>query len=148
MTTASLTTESIRFGARDEFSGYQTLAASRGQRVASVGFCMGGGLSALLATADRELAGAVIFYGMSPRDDLVAKIACPVLGFYGGTDARISATLPAFEAAMKTHAKSYEKHVYEGVGHAFFNDTRSAYDARASRDAFARMLAFFRDRLA
>jgi carboxymethylenebutenolidase len=126
----------------------EQLAVTRGQRVVSVGFCMGGGLSALLATADPSLAGAVIFYGMAPREDLVPKIACPILGLYGGLDERINAGLPAFAQSMKTHGKNFEHHVYEGAQHAFFNDTRPAYDVRAARDAFARTLAFFRDRLA
>jgi carboxymethylenebutenolidase len=126
----------------------EELAVTRGQRIASVGFCMGGGLSALLATADPSLAGAVIFYGMAPREELVPKIACPILGLYGGLDARVNAGLPAFAQSMKAHGKSFEHHVYEGVQHAFFNDTRPSYDVRAARDAFKRTLGFFRDRLA
>jgi carboxymethylenebutenolidase len=126
----------------------EELVATRGQRIASVGFCMGGGLSALLATADPSLAGAVIFYGMAPRDELVPKIACPILGLYGSLDQRVNPGLPAFAQSMKAHGKSFEHHVYEGAQHAFFNDTRPSYDVRAARDAFARTLSFFRERLA
>jgi carboxymethylenebutenolidase len=122
-------------------------AATRGQPVGCVGFCMGGGLSALLACADPEIAGAGVFYGMSPPAEKVAAAACPIIGFYGATDARINASLPAFEAAMLQHGRAFYKHVYEGAGHSFFNDTRPSYEVRASRDSFARLLDFFRTRL-
>ncbi|MEO7095752.1 MAG: dienelactone hydrolase family protein, partial [Polyangiales bacterium] len=118
---------------------------TRGQKIASVGFCMGGALSALLACHDPELAAAVIFYGMSPREELVAKLACPVLGLYGATDARINKSLPAFVAATTKHGKSFEHYVYEAAGHAFFNDTRATYDVRAARDAWVRTLAMFHE---
>ena len=64
------------------------------------------------------------------------------------TDARILASLPAFVAAMAKHGKSFEQYVYEGAGHAFFNDTRGSYDVRAARDAWVRTLAMFHEHLA
>ena len=117
---------------------------SRGAKVGSVGYCMGGTLSARLACADANLGAAVIYYGSAPPGGEVAKIACPLLGLYGALDARVSAGIPEFAATMQRHQKSYEYHVYEGAYHAFFNDTRPSYNAKASRDAFARTLDFFR----
>jgi carboxymethylenebutenolidase len=121
---------------------------TRGQRVGSVGFCMGGGLSALLACSDADLAAAVVFYGSSPPLDLVPDIRCPVLGLYGGLDERINGGVPAFEDAMKRAGKRFERVVYEGAAHAFFNDNRPAYHVGAARDAFVRTLALFRTELA
>jgi len=115
---------------------------TRGAGVATVGFCMGGGVSALAACHDPALRGAAIFYGIAPSPDLLAGIQCPVVGFYGSKDARLVDALPAFTAAMGAQGKSLETHVYEGVGHAFFNDERPSYDVAASRHAFARLLAF------
>jgi carboxymethylenebutenolidase len=67
-----------------------------GQKVGAVGFCMGGGLAALLACRDPELGAAVIFYGQAPPADELGRLRCPVLGMYGGTDQRITGQVPAF----------------------------------------------------
>jgi len=85
-----------------------------------------------------------VSYGNAPSTGLVANIRCPVLAFYCGADQRINAGIPAFTQAMEQHGKRYEKHIFEGVMHAFFNDTRPPYDARAAREAFSRTLEFFR----
>ncbi len=116
---------------------------SRGRKVASVGFCMGGALSALLACSDPDLAGAAIFYGSAPSAERVAAIRCPVIGFYGAKDQRLVAGLPAFTEAMSKAGKSFEPHVYEEAGHAFFNDTRPSYEVRAARNSFVRLMEFF-----
>jgi carboxymethylenebutenolidase len=121
---------------------------TRGSKIGSVGFCMGGALSARLACGDPKLGAAVIFYGNAPPAEQVATIACPVLGLYGGLDQRVNAGLADFSAAMKKHGKRFEHHVYEGAAHAFFNDGRPSYHATASRDAFARTLEHFRRELA
>jgi carboxymethylenebutenolidase len=118
-------------------------AESKGQKVACVGFCMGGGLSALLACEEPELSGAAIFYGNSPEPDKAAAIRCPIIGFYGSEDARVNASVPAFEETLRHSGVNYEKHVYAGANHAFFNDTGPSYDERAVRDSYARLLGFF-----
>ena len=123
-------------------------AETRGQKIGSVGYCMGGGLSALLACHDAQLAAACIYYGMSPAAELVAHVHCPVFGFYGGEDKRINEGVPAFAEAMKKARKYFESHVYAGAHHAFFNDNRPTYHAAAARDAFARTLEVFRTHLA
>ena len=112
------------------------------QPVGCVGFCMGGGLSALLACEEPELAGAAIFYGSAPPLERVPRIACPVVGFYGALDARINAGLPAFAQAMEAAGKSFEHHVYPGAAHAFFNDDRPSYEVRAARGSYTRLLEF------
>lgn len=124
------------------------LPASREQGVASVGFCMGGGLAALLACHDPELRGAAIFYGSAPPAELIPNIRCPIVGFYGSTDARITGAVPAFAEEMKKQGKPFDAHIYEGAPHAFFNDNRPSYHVSSARDAFVRVLEFFRERLA
>lgn len=117
-------------------------------RVGSVGWCMGGALSARLACAEPQLAAAVVFYGASPEPGDLAGLACPVLGLYGGDDPRISDTVPALAEAMAAAGKDFEWHIYEGAPHAFFNDTRRSYHVGAARDAWARCLGFFARTLA
>jgi carboxymethylenebutenolidase len=120
---------------------------SRGQKVAAIGFCMGGGIAGALAAHDPALAAAAVFYGMPPKAERVPDIRCPVLGFYGATDKRIMDAIPAFSEAMAKAGLRFEPHVYERVGHAFFNDGRPSYDVGAARDAWARLLAFLQQHL-
>jgi carboxymethylenebutenolidase len=120
---------------------------TQGRKIATVGFCVGGALSAVLACRDAALGAAVIFYGSAPAAEEIPKIRCPVLGLYGGADQRITGGLPAFTEAMKAAGKPFEHVVYDGVGHAFFNDSRPTYDVSAARDGFARVLAFLRNAL-
>jgi carboxymethylenebutenolidase len=122
-------------------------AETRGARVGCVGFCMGGGLSALLA-CEEEVSGAAVFYGNTPPPERLATIACPVIGFYGEADARVNAGIPAFAEAMAKAGQPWDCHIYKGASHAFFNDTGPSYAVDASRDAFIRLLAFFQARLA
>jgi len=121
--------------------------ACAGRAVGSVGFCLGGGLSALLACEEPELGGAVIFYGASPDAEKVSSIRCPVRGFYGRDDPRIVSGLPAFDAALREAGVDCELRIYPDTGHAFFNDTRPSYRQEAARDAWGRMLAFFGEAL-
>jgi len=118
-------------------------AETRGQKIACVGFCMGGGLSALLACEEPELSGAAVFYGNAPPVEKIANINCPVIAFYGAKDQRVNAGIPGFQEEMRAAGKSFEHHVYDGAGHAFFNDDAPSYDVKAARDSYARLLAFF-----
>lgn len=117
--------------------------SSKGQGVASIGFCMGGALSGLLACRDSQLKGAAIFYGNSPSEEEIEKINCPIYGFYGDQDKRISDNVPSFAEQMKKHNKKFDYQIYPGTHHAFFNDTRSSYHVVSARDAYQRVLQFF-----
>jgi carboxymethylenebutenolidase len=118
--------------------------ATTGAPVASVGFCLGGAISALVGCHDPDLSLAAVFYGGSPSPELAAR-ACPMIGFYAGADARVNATVPAFADAMRAAGRPFEAHTYPRVQHAFFNDTRPSYDQGAARDAFARLLMRLRE---
>jgi carboxymethylenebutenolidase len=121
--------------------------ACAGRAVGSVGFCLGGGLSALLAGGEPGLGAAVIFYGSSPSAEQASSIGCPLRGFYGQDDPRILAGLPAFETALGAAGVDHELRIYPDTGHAFFNDTRPSFRQEAARDAWARTLAFFAEAL-
>jgi carboxymethylenebutenolidase len=114
-------------------------------RIGVVGFCFGGSYSFALAAADPRIRVAVPFYGAPPEATDVAAIRAPVLGFYGRSDERLVAGLPGVVSAMAEAGVDFEAQVYEGVGHAFFNDTnRRTYDAATAADAWRRTLAFLR----
>jgi carboxymethylenebutenolidase len=117
--------------------------ACAGRSVGSVGFCLGGGLSALLACEEPQLGAAVIYYGASPAEERIGSIHCPVRGFYGEDDPRIVGGLPAFAGALGNAGIDHELWIYPETGHAFFNDTRPSYRSEAARDAWSRTLAFF-----
>lgn len=111
--------------------------------VGTVGYCMGGALSFLMAT-DQNVSGSVVYYGSAPDNSILKEIRAPVLGLYGGEDHGISDKVPDVADEMRSMKKSYEYKIYNGAQHAFFNDTRSSYGYDASRDAWARTLEFFR----
>ncbi len=117
-------------------------------RAGAVGFCWGGGTVNLLATDAPELDAGVVYYGSSPAAEAVARIKAPLLMHYASLDTRINAGVPAYEAALKAAGKRFTIHMYEGVNHAFNNDTSTErYDAKAAGEAWARTLAFFRKEL-
>ena len=89
-------------------------------KVAVTGYCWGGGQSFRFATNRPSLAAAFVFYGSGPESaDAIAKIKCPVYGFYAGNDNRINATIPKTEELMKSAHKTFEPVIYEGAGHGF-----------------------------
>jgi carboxymethylenebutenolidase len=92
------------------------LPAANG-KLAVAGFCWGGKQAFNFATNRKDLGAAFVFYG-SPPDDVKA-VTAPVYGFYGGNDARINATIPATQEAMKKAGKKYELVTYGGAGHGF-----------------------------
>jgi carboxymethylenebutenolidase len=101
----------------DAAADYGKRLPSANGRLFVAGFCWGGGKSFDFATHRRDLAAAFVFYGPPPAD--VTAITAPVYGFYGGNDARITATVPAATDAMKAAGKKYEPVVYDGAGHGF-----------------------------
>ncbi len=118
-------------------------------RVGCVGFCWGGGLTNRLATAAPDLAAAVPFYGSVPPVERVPNIQAPLLLHYAELDERINAGIPEFEGALQAANKTYTLHLYEGVDHAFHNDTNAGrYDEAAATLAWERTLAFFEQHLA
>lgn len=113
-----------------------------------VGFCWGGARSFLHATHARGLAASVVYYGSPPSAEQMANITAPVLGLYGGSDARINATIPATDSSMKRVGKSYEYHIFDGAGHGFLRgQENSEANLAAATAAWPRTIAFFRAKL-
>lgn len=111
--------------------------------VGAVGYCWGGGRVGALAVADPTLDAGISYYGSQPPAKNVPAIAAPLLLHYAALDERNNSGIPAFREALDAAGKTYELHMYEGVNHAFNNDTNAArYDEAAATLAFERTLAF------
>ena len=116
-------------------------------KIGVVGFCYGGGISNMLATRVPDLAAAVPFYGSAPNVEDVPKIKAAMLIHYAGTDERINAAWPAYEAALKANKIRYEAFVYEGTQHGFNNDTTPRFDKAAAALAWKRTVDHFNKHL-
>lgn len=110
------------------------LPSSNG-KLAVIGFCWGGGQSFRFATNRQDLSAALVFYGPPADKADMARIVCPVYGFYGGNDNRINATIPDCQTAMKELKKTYEPVVYEGAGHGFLRAGEAPDASPANRKA-------------
>ncbi|WP_413205866.1 dienelactone hydrolase family protein [Rhodospirillum sp. A1_3_36] len=120
----------------------QSMAGANG-KVGAVGFCWGGGLVNRLAVAAPDLDAAVVYYGRQPDVADVVTIRARLLFHYAGLDERIGAGKAAYETALKNAGKPFTSYVYEGVNHAFNNDTSEArYDKAAAELAWSRTLEF------
>ena len=113
--------------------------------LAVIGFCFGGGMTwQLLAAGEPRLAAAVPFYGPFPEgSDLTGSPNAAVLGVYAGLDNRVNGTMEAAETALTEAGLTHELRVFDGVDHAFFNDTGPRYDADAAAQAYQAMLDWF-----
>ncbi len=123
------------------------LPAANG-KVATVGFCWGGGKSFAFATHRKDLSAAFVFYGPGPAE--VSTITAPVYGFYGGNDARIGATIPATIDAMKAAGKKFEPVTYDGAGHGFMRAGEDPNDKvpgnkTAREEGFARLVKLLKE---
>jgi len=121
----------------------RSLPWARGDRVGMTGFCFGGAVTWRVAAGVPDLRAAVPFYGVPVQDADVPGIGAAVLAIYGGLDERINQNIPAIEAAMGKHGKTFRKIVYPNVDHAFHNDTGARYNAAAAKAAWGEALAWF-----
>lgn len=117
-------------------------------KVGLVGFCWGGGMVNLVAEAEPTLDAAVAFYGPIPPLDQVANIRAPLLLHYAGLDERIDAGVPGYRKALDDAGVKYELYMYDGVNHAFHNDTSAErYAPDAAKLAWQRTMDFFKSHL-
>jgi carboxymethylenebutenolidase len=142
-----MTTDQINQASKAAVAYLKGLPDATG-KVGAVGFCWGGGAVNQLAVADPSLDAGVAYYGMQPKAEDVAAIKAPLMLHYAGLDERIDAGIPAYEAALKKAGKRYQIFLYDGVDHAFNNDTNAArYNAKAAGEAWARTIGFLKQEL-
>jgi len=105
-------------------------------KVAVAGFCWGGGQTFRFATNNKGIKAAFVFYGTGPtREEDMARINCPVYGFYGGNDARVDATIAKSAELMKKTGKNYEPVTYESAGHGFMRAGEAPEANKANKEA-------------
>ena len=113
-----------------------------------VGFCWGGALVNRLAVNSPSILAAVAYYGGQPPAADVPKIKAKMLLHYAGLDTRVNAGIPEYEAALKAAGIDHQIYIYEGVQHAFNNDTGGErYNAEAAKLAWVRTIDLFKSTL-
>ncbi|MGN8055913.1 dienelactone hydrolase family protein [Pedobacter sp. 22163] len=118
-------------------------------KVGCVGFCWGGAMANKLAVNDPKLQAAVAYYGSQANVADVPKIKASLMLHYGGLDERINAGIPAYEQALKDNKIDYKIYIYDGVNHAFNNNTSpTRYNEAAAKLAWSRTIDLFKQKLA
>ena len=125
------------------------IPASNGTLAVS-GFCWGGGWTFTYAAVNPKLKAAYSFYGPALNDpEQIAKISCPVYGFYAENDERVNSTVPKAEELMKAAGKKFEPVFYNGAGHGFMRageaPDASPANKKAREDAWARWKDLLKD---
>lgn len=114
-------------------------------KTACVGFCWGGGMANDLAVNDPQLNATVAYYGRQAKATDVPKIKASVMLHYGGLDERINAGIPAYREALEANKIEHQIFVYDGVNHAFNNDSSpTRYNEAAAKLAWDRTLDLFK----
>jgi len=116
----------------------------RWDRIGAVGFCAGGGNCWNLAIGASDLSAAVIYYGTPvPPVDQLDVIQAPILTHYAELDRTLSNNVLPVASGMLTRQKTFGMNIWQGVGHAFNNDTGPAFNPAAACDAWTRTFAWF-----
>jgi carboxymethylenebutenolidase len=119
-------------------------------RIASIGWCMGGGYSLDVALQEPTLTAAVINYGHLASDsESLKKINAAILGLFGGQDRGIPPEdVKKFEQGLKQLGKKVEVVIYPDAGHGFENpNNKTAYRADDTADAWKRTVKFLAETL-
>ena len=142
-TTKAETTANMR-------AAVELLRSKGSSKIASLGWCYGGGKSLELALSGEKLNGVVIYYGtplVTDKNELV-KIPAPVLGIFGREDTAIPVEqVEQFQAGLVMNDIKNQIVIYPGVGHAFANPSGANYAPEATRDAWDKTLAFLKTNL-
>jgi carboxymethylenebutenolidase len=123
-----------------------SLSNVNAEKIASLGWCFGGGQSLQLAlnSQDHPLSATIIYYGRLITDNAtLSAIKWPVLGIFGDQDSSIPVdTVKAFESALNSNGIPNEIYIFKGVGHAFANPSGDNYAPTETKDAWDKTLSF------
>lgn len=126
----------------------KTISSSNG-KVATMGFCWGGGTSFSYALYQPALDAAVSFYGPMPTDTArYANAKAPIIGLYGGNDSRVNANIDLAKTELAKRKVDYEPHIFDGAGHGFLRQQSGNEQApgnmKATEQAWPLVLAFLK----
>ncbi len=130
-------------------AGYAMALPAARKSYGIVGFCWGGSTSFEHAVRSPELGASVVYYGASPATASLGAVRAPVLGLYGENDARVNATVPPADSAMRALGKTFEPHTFPGAGHGFLRqqDGQGGANLAATRQAWPLTVGWFRRHL-
>jgi carboxymethylenebutenolidase len=131
----------------DAVRDYALALPAASGKSATIGFCWGGSASFAYAAHQPGLNAAVVYYGTAPKE--LDNIACPVLGMYGGNDARVTQTVEPTKKAMADAKKSYTPHIFDGAGHGFLRQQsgQDGANQKAAEQAWPETVAFLKKNL-
>ncbi len=150
---SDLATAAIRTLTSDDAQRYIDATASYAMALPSalkkygiVGFCWGGGTSFQHAVHSSSLGASVVYYGVSPKTETLSSVKAPVLGLYGGSDARVGATVPPADSAMRAIGKTFSHYSYEDAAHGFLRQQggQAGANLTATKQAWPATIAWFR----
>ena len=128
---------------------YALTIPSANGKVATMGFCWGGGTSFRYALNQPALNGAVSYYGPMPSEtEAYARAKAPILGLYGGNDQRVNANIDLAKGELAKRNVAYDPHVFEGAGHGFLRQQVGGANApgnmKATEEAWSLTLDFLK----
>lgn len=134
----------------DAVRAYALKIPSANGKVATIGFCWGGGASFRYALTQPALDAAVSYYGPMPTESAeYANAKAPILGLYGGNDNRVNANLATAKAELAKKKVTFETRVFDGAGHGFLRQQAASDQApgnpQATEQAWPLTLEFLRD---
>ncbi|MDP5254962.1 MULTISPECIES: dienelactone hydrolase family protein [unclassified Vibrio] len=117
-------------------------------KLGAVGFCYGGYIvNMLAATIPDKLDAGVPYYGTPAAEALRANVKGPLMIQLASLDARVNATWPDYEKALKANNADYVQYMYEGVNHGFHNDSTGRYAEKEAELSWQRTIEFFKQHL-
>ena len=111
-------------------------------RIAVLGFCMGGGLVGQIATHGAPVQAGILFYGQIPPTESIPRIRIPLLGQFAEHDPSITPKVPDFARTLSLLGVPFSWSIHPGTRHGFFNETRDTFHIQASESAWSHLLSF------
>ena len=125
----------------------EKLPDAHAEKLGVIGFGMGGSYALHLASQDRRLRAAGVFFALQPQPFELSQNTCPIIASFPENDFT-SEDGRQLQAALQKQGVSHDIKLYPQTLHSFTNETIATYNAPAAEDAWQRMLTFFNQHLA